>query len=142
LNALISNHHAISVDCLNRLPKTDIDTQRHHVLPRGFRQLLRKGAKRALIPTVSGRVFFLDNGAGRVLSANPDGSDLKTLISEGRKFPDRLAVDVAAGHSETLKRPGKLSSETTHLLSRIVADSNSKRVGRYRSATAVIVVSS
>jgi hypothetical protein len=33
-----------------------------------------------------------------VLSANPDGSDLKTLISEGRKFPDGLAVDVAAGH--------------------------------------------
>jgi DNA-binding beta-propeller fold protein YncE len=44
------------------------------------------------------RIFFLDLGAGRVLSANTDGSDLKTLVSEGRKLPDGLAVDVAAGH--------------------------------------------
>jgi DNA-binding beta-propeller fold protein YncE len=48
--------------------------------------------------TPSGRLFFLDNGAGRVLSANPDGSDLKTLINEGRKGPDGLVVDAAAGH--------------------------------------------
>src|ERR1700738_2082304 len=44
------------------------------------------------------RIFFLDLGAGRVLSANPDGSDLQTLVSEGRKLPDGLVVDVAAGH--------------------------------------------
>jgi hypothetical protein len=44
------------------------------------------------------RLFFLDLGGGRVLSANPDGSDLKTIIDEGRKLPDGLAVDVAAGH--------------------------------------------
>src|SRR6204780_455027 len=57
-------------------------------------------------PSVSGnkgkgvvaRIIFLDLGAGRVLSANPDGSDLKTLVSEGRKLPDGLAVDVAAGY--------------------------------------------
>jgi DNA-binding beta-propeller fold protein YncE len=48
--------------------------------------------------TPSGRLFFLDNGAGRVLTANPDGSDLKTLIDEGRKGPDGVVVDVAAGH--------------------------------------------
>jgi DNA-binding beta-propeller fold protein YncE len=48
--------------------------------------------------TPSGRLFFLDNGAGRVLSANPDGSDLRTLINEGRKAPDGLVVDAAAGH--------------------------------------------
>jgi DNA-binding beta-propeller fold protein YncE len=48
--------------------------------------------------TPSGRLFFLDNGAGRVLSANPDGSDLRILINEGRKAPDGLVVDVAAGH--------------------------------------------
>jgi hypothetical protein len=48
--------------------------------------------------TPSGRLFFLDIGGGRVLSANPDGSDLKTLINEGRKFPDGLVVDAAAGH--------------------------------------------
>jgi sugar lactone lactonase YvrE len=47
---------------------------------------------------VVARIFFLDLGAGRVLSANPDGSDLKTLLIEGRKLPDGLAVDVAAGH--------------------------------------------
>ena len=35
---------------------------------------------------------------GRVLSANPDGSDLKTIINEGRKLPDGIALDVAAGH--------------------------------------------
>ena len=47
---------------------------------------------------VVARIIFLDLGAGRVLSANPDGSDLKTLLSEGRKLPDGLAVDVVAGH--------------------------------------------
>src|SRR5580700_773750 len=47
---------------------------------------------------VVARIFFLDLGAGRVLSANPDGSDLQTLVSEGRKLPDGLAVDAAAGH--------------------------------------------
>jgi len=45
-----------------------------------------------------GRIFFLDLGAGRVLSAKPDGSDLKTIVSEGRKLPDGIVVDVAAGH--------------------------------------------
>ena len=48
--------------------------------------------------TTFGRLFFLDLGGGRVLSANTDGSDLKTIISEGRKLPDGLVVDVAAGH--------------------------------------------
>src|SRR5215831_11493140 len=49
-------------------------------------------------PTSSGRLFFLDLGAGRVLSANADGSDLKTVVNEGRRVPDGLVVDVAAGH--------------------------------------------
>jgi len=48
--------------------------------------------------TRSGRLFFLDAGGGRIFSANHDGSDLKTIINEGRKFPDGLVVDVAAGH--------------------------------------------
>src|ERR1700694_5668888 len=47
---------------------------------------------------VVARIFLLDLGAGRLLSATPDGSDLKTLVSEGRKLPDGLAVDIAAGH--------------------------------------------
>jgi len=46
----------------------------------------------------SGRIFFLDLGAGRILSAKPDGSDLKTIVSEGRKLPDGIVVDVEAGH--------------------------------------------
>jgi DNA-binding beta-propeller fold protein YncE len=48
--------------------------------------------------TTSGRLFFLDLGGGRVMSANPDGSDLKTIVSEGRKLPDGLIVDVEAAH--------------------------------------------
>ena len=47
---------------------------------------------------VSGRLFFLDLGAGRVLSANVDGSDLKVVLQEGRRLPDGLVVDAAAGH--------------------------------------------
>jgi hypothetical protein len=47
---------------------------------------------------VAGRLFFLDLGAGRVLSANPDGSGLKVVVEEGRKLPDGLAIDAAAGH--------------------------------------------
>jgi DNA-binding beta-propeller fold protein YncE len=54
--------------------------------------------KRAPAAITEGRLFFLDLGAGRVLSANPDGSDLRTIVSEGRKLPDGLVVDVAAGH--------------------------------------------
>ena len=46
----------------------------------------------------AGRLFFLDLGAGRVFSANPDGSDLKTIVNEGRKLPDGVVVDAAAGH--------------------------------------------
>jgi DNA-binding beta-propeller fold protein YncE len=45
-----------------------------------------------------GRLFFLDAGGGRVLSANPDGSDLKAILEEGRKIPDGLVVDSAARH--------------------------------------------
>jgi DNA-binding beta-propeller fold protein YncE len=48
--------------------------------------------------TEVGRLFFLDVAGGRVLSANPDGSDLKTIVEEGRKIPDGLVVDSAAGH--------------------------------------------
>lgn len=46
----------------------------------------------------SGRLFFLDLGAGRVLSAKPDGSDLKTIVNEGRRLPDGIVVDVEAGY--------------------------------------------
>jgi len=48
--------------------------------------------------SATGRLFFLDLGGGRILTANPDGSDLKTIVIEGRKLPDGIVVDVAAGH--------------------------------------------
>jgi sugar lactone lactonase YvrE len=47
---------------------------------------------------VSSLLFFLDVATGRVMSVNPDGSDLKVVIEEGRKLPDGLAVDATAGH--------------------------------------------
>jgi hypothetical protein len=46
----------------------------------------------------SARLFFLDLGGGRVLSANPDGSDAKTIVNEGRRLPDGVVVDAATGH--------------------------------------------
>jgi DNA-binding beta-propeller fold protein YncE len=47
---------------------------------------------------VTARIFFLDVAGGRILSANPDGSDLKTIVVEGRKLPDGLVVDSAGHH--------------------------------------------
>jgi hypothetical protein len=56
-----------------------------------------KGAQTTPKPT-SGRLFFLDTAGGRILSSNPDGSDLKTIVTEGRRLPDGVVVDVEAGH--------------------------------------------
>jgi|HubBroStandDraft_1064217.scaffolds.fasta_scaffold162906_2 hypothetical protein len=47
--------------------------------------------------STSGRLFFLRLSDGQVLSANPDGSDLKIIVSEGRRLPDGVVVDVAGG---------------------------------------------
>jgi DNA-binding beta-propeller fold protein YncE len=48
---------------------------------------------------LTARIFFLDLAGSRVLSANPDGSDLKTIFVEGSKgMPDGLVVDIDAGH--------------------------------------------
>lgn len=44
------------------------------------------------------RLFFLSASSGEVFSANPDGSDLKVLVSEGKRLPDGIVVDAAAGH--------------------------------------------
>ena len=49
-------------------------------------------------PAQAGRLFFLDVAAGRVLSVNPDGSDLDVIAEVGRTIPDGLAIDAAAGH--------------------------------------------
>lgn len=49
--------------------------------------------------TLSGpRLFFLDLGAGRVLSARPDGTDLQTVIAGGEAHPDGIAIDPVHGH--------------------------------------------
>jgi hypothetical protein len=56
-----------------------------------------KAGKTAAQTTIA-RLFFLDLGGGRVMSCNPDGSDLKTIVTEARKLPDGIVVDVEAGH--------------------------------------------
>jgi hypothetical protein len=48
--------------------------------------------------THSPRLFFLDLAGGRVMSCTPDGSDLKTIVTEGRKLPDGVIIDAEAGH--------------------------------------------
>src|ERR1700758_2922214 len=42
-------------------------------------------------------LFFLSASSGEVFSANPDGSDVKVIVSEGRRLPDGIVVDVEAG---------------------------------------------
>jgi DNA-binding beta-propeller fold protein YncE len=44
------------------------------------------------------RLFFLSASSGEVFSANPDGSELKVIVSEGRRLPDGIVVDTEAGH--------------------------------------------
>ncbi|HWO35153.1 MAG TPA: hypothetical protein VNO32_40690 [Candidatus Acidoferrum sp.] len=44
------------------------------------------------------RLFFLSASSGQVFSVNPDGSDLKVIVSEGRRLPDGVVVDTVAGH--------------------------------------------
>jgi DNA-binding beta-propeller fold protein YncE len=43
------------------------------------------------------RLFLLDLSDNRVVSLNADGSDRKVIVTECR-YPDGIAVDVAAGH--------------------------------------------
>jgi hypothetical protein len=43
-------------------------------------------------------LYFLDISTGRVMSANPDGSNVKILVEQGPKHPDGLAVDPQKGH--------------------------------------------
>jgi len=44
-----------------------------------------------------GRLFVLELSGGRIHSMNPDGSDLKTIVTNCR-LPDGIAVDEEAGH--------------------------------------------
>ena len=44
-----------------------------------------------------GRLFLLDLSDDRIVSLNSDGSDRKVIVA-GCRYPDGIAVDVAAGH--------------------------------------------
>jgi hypothetical protein len=54
--------------------------------------------KKTTAKAATARLFFLSASNGEVFSANPDGSDLKIIVSEGRRIPDGIIVDVEAGH--------------------------------------------
>jgi hypothetical protein len=47
---------------------------------------------------VQGRIFYLDTRAGRVLSANADGSNLTVLLDGHKTGMDGIVVDSEAGH--------------------------------------------
>ena len=46
----------------------------------------------------SGRVYFIDASGGRLLSVNPDGSEIKVLVTERRRIPDGIVIDTENGH--------------------------------------------
>src|SRR5580704_15375664 len=54
--------------------------------------------KKTAAKAATARLFFLSASSGEVFSANPDGSDLKVIVSEGRRLPDGIVVDADAGH--------------------------------------------
>jgi DNA-binding beta-propeller fold protein YncE len=54
--------------------------------------------KKTTAKAKTARLFFLSVSSGEVFSANPDGSDLKVIVSEGKRMPDGIVVDTAAGH--------------------------------------------
>lgn len=54
--------------------------------------------KNTIAKATTARLFFLSASSGQVFSVNPDGSDLKVLVSEGRRLPDGIVADTAAGY--------------------------------------------
>ena len=54
--------------------------------------------KKTTAKAVTPRLFFLSVSSGQVFSVNPDGSDLKVIVSEGRRLPDGIVVDADAGY--------------------------------------------
>src|SRR5260370_14562844 len=46
----------------------------------------------------SGHLFFLDVSGSRIMSLNPDGSNLQAIVTKGLRIPDGVAVDADAGH--------------------------------------------
>ena len=64
------------------------------IKPRVSRSKPRKTTAKATIA----RLFVLDLGGGRVMSCNPDGSDLRTIVSQAGHLPDGIVVDEDSGH--------------------------------------------
>jgi len=62
-----------------------------------FLKASKSKVTRPTLKVTAGRLFFLSASSGQVLSANPDGSDLKVIVSEGRRIPDGIVVDTEAG---------------------------------------------
>ena len=58
----------------------------------------KSNIRKPVAEVTTARLFFLSASSGQVFSANPDGSDLKVIVSEGRRLPDGIVVDTAAGH--------------------------------------------
>ena len=46
--------------------------------------------RQSVAQVTTARLFFLSASSGQVFSANPDGSDLKMIVSEGRRGPRPL----------------------------------------------------
>jgi hypothetical protein len=88
----------MEVNCdflLNCLPKAEVIKERRKPMAvKTSKSEIKKNTAKA----TTARLFFLSASSGQVFSANPDGSDMKTIVSEGRRLPDGLVVDVAAGH--------------------------------------------
>src|SRR5467141_1847134 len=55
-------------------------------------------AGKAASQTTVACLFFLDAAGGRVMSCNPDGSDLRTIVSQAGHMPDGIVVDENSGH--------------------------------------------
>jgi DNA-binding beta-propeller fold protein YncE len=59
---------------------------------------VKTNAQSTTAKVTKAQLFFLSASSGQVFSANPDGSDLKVLVSEGRRLPDGIVIDTQAGH--------------------------------------------
>src|ERR1700760_4465423 len=57
----------------------------------------KSNVRKPAAEVATARLFFLSASSGQVFSANPDGSDVKVIVSEGRRLPDGIVVDVEAG---------------------------------------------
>jgi len=74
------------------MPQRPSDLEEKRVVSSRMQEPQRASGDKATV----GHLFLLDLSGDRVVSLNPDGSDRKVIVTECR-YPDGLAVDVAAG---------------------------------------------